>query len=164
MTLVDTLWTDRPLNLSHIRDARLRFVQADAGPLESDVRHDEIHPLASPASASWHRAGPLRSLPAAVHGTMNVLGLPEDGAAYCGTATSEPCGDPLVGLQPKSARGSVDCTGPRSACDESNRCSESLRFEAWRTQRVRWKAVRLFNGFGPRTRPDGGRTLSCFLT
>jgi UDP-glucose 4-epimerase/UDP-glucuronate decarboxylase len=164
LTVVDNLWTGRPENLAHIDDPRLHLVQADAEHFEGDARYDEIYHLASPASPPWYMAEPLRTVSANVRGTLNLLGRLRDGGLFCYTSTSEVYGDPLVSPQPESYRGSVDCTGPRSSYDESKRCSESLLFEAQRTQRVRVKVVRLFNVFGPRTRPDDGRAVSNFVT
>ena len=83
---------------------------------------------------------------------------------FCYTSTSEVYGDPLVSPQPESYRGSVDCTGPRAAYDESKRCVEALLFGAERVNGIRVKVVRLFNVFGPRTRPDDGRAVSNFIT
>lgn len=58
----------------------------------------------------------------------------------------------------------MDCTGPRSSYDESKRCTESLLFECKRTRGIDTRIVRLFNVYGPRTRPDDGRAVSNFLS
>jgi len=100
-----------------------------------------------------------------VLGAINVLEVARrTGARVLMASTSEIYGEPGVSPQPESYRGSVDCTGPRSSYDESKRCVESLLFEARRTRGVRVKVVRLFNVFGPRTRPDDGRAVSNFIT
>jgi nucleoside-diphosphate-sugar epimerase len=164
LTIVDNLWTGRRENLRHITDPRVRFVEADAERFTSDIRFDEIYNLASPASPPWYMAEPLRTISANVRGTLNLIELLKEGGLICFTSTSEVYGDPLVSPQPESYRGSVDCTGPRSSYDESKRCVESLLFEARRTMNVRVKVVRLFNVFGPRTRPDDGRAVSNFVT
>ena len=127
-------------------------------------RYDEIYNLASPASPPWYMAMPIRTISANVGGALNLLGLVADGGQFAYTSTSEVYGDPLVTPQPESYRGSVDCTGPRSSYDESKRCVESMLFEARRTMGLRVKVVRLFNVFGPRTRPDDGRAVSNFIT
>jgi len=164
LTVVDNLWTGRAENLRHVTDPRLRFVQADAEQFRSDIRFDEIYNLASPASPPWYMAEPRRTISANVAGSLNLLTLLKEGGQFAYTSTSEVYGDPLVSPQPESYRGSVDCTGPRSSYDESKRCVESLLFEARRTAGVRVKVVRLFNVFGPRTRPDDGRAVSNFIT
>jgi nucleoside-diphosphate-sugar epimerase len=70
----------------------------------------------------------------------------------------------VITPQPETYRGSVDCTGPRSSYDESKRCVEAMLFEAHRVHGTRVKVVRLFNVYGPRTRPDDGRAVSNFIT
>ena len=107
---------------------------------------------------------PLRTISANVLGAMNMLKALSPGGLFCYTSTSEVYGDPLVSPQPESYRGSVDCTGPRSAYDEGKRCVEAMLFQALRVHQVRIKVVRLFNVFGPRTRPDDGRAVSNFIT
>ncbi len=164
LTIVDNLWTGRVENLRHIADPRLRIVQADAEHYRTDARFDEIYNLASPASPPWYMAEPSRTISANVGGSLNLLTLLKEGGQFAYTSTSEVYGDPLVSPQPESYRGSVDCTGPRSSYDESKRCVEALLFEARRTRGVRVKVVRLFNVFGPRTRPDDGRAVSNFIT
>lgn len=164
LCVVDNLWTGLRENIAHVDDPRLCFVHADAEHFRADHRFDEIYHLASPASPPWYMAEPLRTIRANVGGALNLIGLLEEGGLMAFTSTSEVYGDPLVSPQPESYRGSVDCTGPRSAYDESKRCVESLLFEARRVHGVRIKVVRLFNVFGPRTRVDDGRAVSNFIT
>jgi nucleoside-diphosphate-sugar epimerase len=125
---------------------------------------DEIYHLASPASPPWYMRDPLRTIRANVVGTLRLLDLLRPGGLIAFTSTSEVYGDPLVTPQPESYRGSVDCTGPRSSYDESKRCAESILFEARRVHGIRIKVARLFNVFGPRTRPDDGRAVSNFIS
>ena len=164
LTIVDNLWTGRRENLRHIDDKRVTFVESDVEHYRTTERYDEIYNLASPASPPWYMAMPIRTISANVGGALNLLGLVADGGQFAYTSTSEVYGDPLVTPQPESYRGSVDCTGPRSSYDESKRCVESMLFEARRTMGLRVKVVRLFNVFGPRTRPDDGRAVSNFIT
>jgi nucleoside-diphosphate-sugar epimerase len=93
-----------------------------------------------------------------------LLNFLKPGGRFSFTSTSEVYGDPLVTPQPESYRGSVDCTGPRSSYDESKRCTEALLFECQRVDGLDVRVVRLFNVYGPRTRPDDGRAVSNFLT
>lgn len=164
VVVVDNLWTGLRDNIGHIVDPRLRFVQADVESFACSDRFDEVYHLASPASPPWYMAEPLRTIRANVVGALNLVGLLKPGGRFCFTSTSEVYGDPLVTPQPESYRGYVDCTGPRSSYDESKRCVESLLFESQRVHGVRVKVVRLFNVFGPRTRPDDGRAVSNFIT
>jgi nucleoside-diphosphate-sugar epimerase len=164
LVVVDNLWTGLRENIAHIDDPRLSFVQFDVEQFRSDLRFDEIYHLASPASPPWYMADPVRTISANVAGALNLLGLLAQGGLVAFTSTSEVYGDPLVTPQPETYRGYVDCTGPRSSYDESKRCVESLLFEAHRVRGIRVKVVRLFNVFGPRTRPDDGRAVSNFIT
>ncbi|HVI30649.1 NAD-dependent epimerase/dehydratase family protein [Phenylobacterium sp.] len=164
LTVVDNLWTGLRDNLDHPADERLRIVIGDIERAPLSGRFDEIYHLASPASPPWYMAEPLRTISANVLGAMRCLELLEPGGQLAYTSTSEVYGDPLVSPQPESYRGSVDCTGPRAAYDESKRCVEAMLFEARRTRGVRIKVVRLFNVFGPRTRMDDGRAVSNFVT
>ena len=164
LTVLDNLWTGIIGNLSHISDPRVEFRKMDVEHLDADAAFDEIYNLASPASPPWYMAQPLRTISANVMGCFRLLEALRPGGLLCFTSTSEVYGDPLVSPQPESYRGSVDCTGPRASYDESKRCAEAMLFEARRAHGVRIKVVRLFNVFGPRTRPDDGRAVSNFIT
>lgn len=164
LIVVDNLWTGLRENIAHSNDARLTFVHSDVEHFRTDSPFDEIYHLASPASPPWYMADPVRTISANVAGALNLLGLIKPNGLIAFTSTSEVYGDALVSPQPETYRGYVDCTGPRSSYDESKRCVESLLFEARRVRGVRVKVVRLFNVFGPRTRPDDGRAVSNFIT
>lgn len=107
---------------------------------------------------------PTRTISANLIGAMRLLEVLAPEGRFSYSSTSEVYGDPLVSPQPESYRGSVDCTGPRSSYDESKRCTESLLFECRRTKGTDLRVVRLFNVYGPRTRPDDGRAVSNFIT
>jgi nucleoside-diphosphate-sugar epimerase len=164
LLVVDNFWTGRRSNLSHIKDARLRILDSDVEILPDVGLFDEIYHLASPASPPWYMEAPLRTVKANVLGAFRLLEALRPSGLIGFTSTSEVYGDPLVTPQPESYRGSVDCTGPRSSYDESKRCVESILFEARRVHGTRIKVTRLFNVFGPRTRPDDGRAVSNFIS
>jgi nucleoside-diphosphate-sugar epimerase len=162
--VVDNFWTGRRSNLSHITDARLRILETDVERLGDIGLFDEIYHLASPASPSWYMEEPLRTVKANVLGALRLLEALRPNGLIGFTSTSEVYGDPLVSPQPETYRGSVDCTGPRSSYDESKRCAEAILFESRRVHGTRIKVARLFNVFGPRTRPDDGRAVSNFIS
>ncbi|WP_448501130.1 NAD-dependent epimerase/dehydratase family protein [Sphingomonas sp.] len=164
LLVVDNFWTGLRRNLSHIDDPRLRIVECDVERFRSDDRFDEILHMASPASPPWYMREPVRTIKANVGGALNLLDKLAPGGRISFASTSEVYGDPLISPQPESYRGAVDCTGPRSSYDESKRCTESLLFECHRTQGIDVRIVRLFNVYGPRTRPDDGRAVSNFLS
>ncbi len=162
--VVDNLWTGRPQNLARHSDPRLSLLISDIEAAAIDGQFDEVYHLASPASPPWYMAEPLRTISANVVGGLRLISLVRKGGLLACASTSEVYGDPLVTPQPESYRGSVDCTGPRSSYDEAKRCLEAMLFEAARVHGLRVKVVRLFNVFGPRTRPDDGRAVSNFIT
>ena len=164
LVVVDNLWTGMRANLAHVNDSRLHIEICDAETFMSDIRFDEILHLASPASPAWYMAAPVRVIRANVSGALHLLNLLKPGGRFCFTSTSEVYGEPDVSPQPEHYRGSVDCTGPRSSYDESKRCTESLLFESRRVHGTDIRVVRLFNVYGPRTRPDDGRAVPNFIT
>jgi nucleoside-diphosphate-sugar epimerase len=164
IVVVDNLWTGRRQNLAHLRDPRISLVVSDIETASLEGSFDEVYHLASPASPPWYMAEPLRTISANVVGGLRLISLLREGGLFACTSTSEVYGDPMVTPQPESYRGSVDCTGPRSSYDESKRCLESMLFEAARVHGLRVRVARLFNVFGPRTRPDDGRAVSNFIT
>lgn len=164
IVVVDNFWTGLAENLAHVSDARLDLVTSDVEKFTTAARFDEIIHLASPASPPWYMREPIRTIKANLHGALNLLDHLAPGGRISFASTSEVYGDPIISPQPESYRGQVDCTGPRSSYDESKRCTESLLFEANRTQSVDIRIVRLFNVYGPRTRPDDGRAVSNFLS
>ena len=164
LVCVDNLWTGTAENISHIRDQRFRFERCDVEDFRSDVTFDEIYHLASPASPPWYMAEPRRTISANLLGALRLLDLLGEGGRFGYASTSEVYGDPLVSPQPETYRGSVDCTGPRSAYDEGKRVTEALLFETRRTRGLDLRVTRLFNAYGPRTREDDGRAVSNFIT
>ena len=164
VVVVDNLWTGAAKNLAHIHDERLQVIVGDAEAYQTDLKFDEILHLASPAAPPWYMADPLRTVRANVLGALHLLTLLKAGGRFCYTSTSEVYGEPAVSPQPEHYRGSVDCTGPRSAYDESKRCTESILFESRRVHGTNIKVVRLFNVYGPRFQPNDGRAIPNFVS
>lgn len=164
IVVVDNLWTGLKENLSHITDKRLSIEICDVEEFTSDILFDEVYHLASPASPPWYMQKPLKVISGNVMGAFRLKELLVPKGKFCFTSTSEVYGDPLVSPQPESYRGSVDCTGPRSSYDESKRCTEAFLFECQRLHGMDVRVTRLFNVYGPRTRPDDGRCVSNFAT
>lgn len=162
--VVDNFWTGLASNLAGIDDPRYSLIECDVEHFSTHERFDEIIHLASPASPPWYMREPIRTINANLAGALNLIEKLTPNGRISFASTSEVYGDPLVSPQPESYRGSVDCTGPRSSYDESKRCTESLLFECRRTRGIDIRIVRLFNVYGPRTRPDDGRAVSNFLS
>lgn len=164
IVIVDNFWTGLASNLDGVKDSRVSLVECDIESFSTDEKFDEIVHLASPASPPWYMREPVRTIQANLGGALNLIEKLTPKGRISFASTSEVYGDPLVSPQPESYRGQVDCTGPRSSYDESKRCTESLLFECHRTRGIDVRIVRLFNVYGPRTRPDDGRAVSNFLS
>lgn len=164
IVVVDNFWTGLASNLDAVKDPRFSLVECDIETFSTDQKFDEIIHLASPASPPWYMREPVRTIQANLGGALNLIEKLTPNGRISFASTSEVYGDPLVSPQPESYRGQVDCTGPRSSYDESKRCTESLLFECHRTRGIDVRIVRLFNVYGPRTRPDDGRAVSNFLS
>jgi dTDP-glucose 4,6-dehydratase len=97
-------------------------------------------------------------------GTLHALGpAAEKGARFVLASTSEVYGDPPQHPRPESYWANVNPVGPRGVYDEAKRFSEALT-TAYRTGRDADTAiVRIFNTYGPRMRPDGGRAIPTFI-
>jgi UDP-glucose 4-epimerase/UDP-glucuronate decarboxylase len=163
LVCVDNLWTGLEKNVAHIRDPRFKTILCDVEEFRSDIKFDEVYHLASPASPPWYMREPARTISANIVGAFRLLEVLKENGKFCYTSTSEVYGEPLISPQPESYRGSVDCTGPRSSYDEAKRVTESLLFETRRTRGLELRVTRLFNVYGPRTRPDDGRAVSNFI-
>lgn len=163
LVIVDNLWTGTRSNVAHVQDPRLKIIIGDVETVEIPGDYDEIYHLASPATPQQYMAEPVRTISANVGGALRLLKHLSPGGQFAYTSTSEVYGDPLVIPQPESYRGSVDCTGPRAAYDESKRCVEAILLESHRVNGLRAKVVRLFNVYGPRTAIDDGRAVSNFI-
>lgn len=163
LLVVDNLWTGLADNLSHIKDSRLQFIVSDIENFQCDILFDEVYHLASPASPPVYALDPVRTIKANVFGALRLKELLKPSGVFCYTSSSEVYGDPLISPQPEHYRGSVDCTGPRSAYDEGKRCTEAFLFECQRLYGLRVKVVRPFNIYGPRTKADDGRAVSNFI-
>jgi UDP-glucose 4-epimerase/UDP-glucuronate decarboxylase len=164
LVVVDNFWTGVEDNLAGITDPRMHIARCDVEAFTTSEKFDEILHLASPASPPWYMREPVRTIKANLVGALNLVEMLAPGGRISFTSTSEVYGDPKISPQPETYKGQVDCTGPRSSYDESKRCTESLLFEKHRTEGVDIRIVRLFNVYGPRTRPDDGRAVSNFLS
>lgn len=163
LVVVDNLWTGDVRNIAHVSDRRLRLTVGDVEALTERQVFDEVYHLASPAAPAFYMKEPVRTISANVVGALRLLDALKPDGLFCFTSTSEVYGQAEVTPQPESYLGQVDCTGPRAAYDESKRCVEALLFEARRAHGRRVKVARLFNVFGPRTRPGDGRAISNFV-
>ena len=166
VVVVDNFLTGRRTNLAHrVGDPGLTVVEADvAAPLPPlPGPFSRVYHLASPASPVAYRRHPLETLLVNSVGTRQALELAlRDGARFLLASTSEVYGDPLVHPQPESYWGNVSPVGLRSCYDEGKRFAESLTATYVRTHRVDARIARIFNTYGPRSRPDDGRVVPNF--
>ncbi|MFD1562782.1 UDP-glucuronic acid decarboxylase family protein [Haloarchaeobius amylolyticus] len=125
---------------------------------------DRIYHLASRASPADFQEYPVQIALANTQGTRQLL----DHARACGArilfaSTSEVYGDPEVHPQPETYNGNVNIRGIRGCYDESKRFGETLAVAYRRKYDIDARAVRIFNTYGPRMRPDDGRVIPTFI-
>lgn len=166
VTCIDNLRTGSWENIAALRShPRFSVLEHDVTePLDPDLRPDLIFHLASPASVVDYLAIPIETLRVNSLGTWRVLDLAKScGARFLFTSTSEIYGDPLVHPQPETYWGNVNPNGPRACYDESKRFGEALTLEYFRTYDLDARVVRIFNTYGPHSRPDDGRIVPNFI-
>jgi nucleoside-diphosphate-sugar epimerase len=168
VVVVDNLLTGRRRNLDHLAtNPALTVVEADVcaagNPLLRVGPVDQVYHLASPASPVDFARYPLETLLASAEGTRHALDAARRwGAVLLLASTSEVYGDPEEHPQAETYRGNVNPLGPRSCYDEGKRFAESLVMAYWRVHGVDVRIARLFNTYGPRSRPDDGRVVPTF--
>ena len=122
---------------------------------------DGVLHLASPASPVDFSKIPIQILKVGSLGTHNALGLARaKGAKFQLNSTSEVYGDPLVHPQPETYWGNVNPIGPRGVYDEAKRFAEAMTMAYTRAHGLDVRIVRTFNTYGPRMRPDDGRSVT----
>ena len=164
---MDNLITGSFENVAHLADhPNFEYVRHDVttyidapGPL------DEIYHFASPASPKDFERIPIQILKVGALGTLNALGLAKAKEARLMLAsTSEVYGDPLVHPQHEGYLGNVNPIGPRGVYDEAKRYAEAITMAYHRHHGVDTRIARIFNTYGPRTRPDDGRMIPNFIS
>jgi nucleoside-diphosphate-sugar epimerase len=166
VTCVDNLSTGSSRNIeSLLSHPHFTFLQHDVvQPLPERVAPDIIFHLASPASVPDYLARPLETLAVNSEGTRAMLEVAKrHGARFLFTSTSEIYGDPLVHPQPETYWGNVGTLGPRACYDEAKRFGEALVMAYVRVHDVDARIVRIFNTYGPHSRPDDGRIVPNFV-
>ncbi len=167
---VDNLVTGAERNLYRCREAAgFRFVRHDVTrPLDDAVigaRLDLIFHLASPASVVDYLRLPRETMLVNSEGTRLLLELARrTGARFLFASTSEIYGDPLVHPQSEEYWGNVNPNGVRSVYDEAKRFGEALVMHYQRAEGVDARLVRIFNTYGPHSRPGDGRVVPNLLT
>jgi nucleoside-diphosphate-sugar epimerase len=170
---LDNLSTGRLENLEPVR-AHPRFTVQRTDVAEVDiaallleelrVRPSYIFHLASPASVVDYLRLPLETLRVNSEGTRRVLELARVASSrVLYASTSEIYGDPLEHPQAETYWGNVNPNGPRSCYDESKRFGEALVAQYGRSYGLDARIVRIFNTYGPHSRPDDGRVVPNFV-
>ena len=125
---------------------------------------DEIFHLSSPASPPRYALEPERTISANVTARCACSNCSGREVGFALLLLPRSIAIHSVSPQPQTYRGSVDCTGPRSSCDEGERCTEALLFESNRVRGTDVRIARLFNVYGSRTLAHDGRAVSNFIT
>ncbi len=161
---VDNFYTGRRANIAHLTVNPYFEVMRHDICLPLYVEVDEIYNLACPASPIHYQFDPVQTTKTSVHGSINMLGLAKRvKAKILQASTSEVYGDPTVHPQPETYWGNVNPIGLRSCYDEGKRCAETLLFDYHRQHKLKIKAARIFNTYGPRMHPNDGRVVSNFI-
>jgi dTDP-glucose 4,6-dehydratase len=164
---MDNLSTGVRENVAHLEgDPCFEFVHHDVTlPLHIEGRLDDVYHFASPASPKDFERIPVQILLAGSTGTHNVLDLAlARDARFLLASSSEVYGDPLVHPQHEDYRGNVSTTGVRSVYDEAKRYAEALTTAYQRKYGLNTRIARIFNTFGPRSKPDDGRVVPTFIS
>jgi len=163
---VDNLATGSRQNVEALQHHdRFSFLEHDVcQPLDGTIEADLVFHLASPASVPDYLARPLETLLVNSQGTWHLIDLAlRQSARFLFTSTSEIYGDPQVHPQAETYWGNVNPIGPRACYDESKRFGEALVTTAVRTQGLDGRLVRIFNTYGPHSRPGDGRVMPNFI-
>ena len=164
---VDNLSTGVRENVAHLEgDPGFEYVHHDVTlPLRIEGRLDEVYHFASPASPKDFERIPVQILMAGSRGTHNVLDLAlARDARFLLASSSEVYGDPLVHPQHEEYRGNVSTTGVRSVYDEAKRYAEALTTAYHRHHGLNAHIARIFNTYGPKTKPEDGRVVPSFIS
>ena len=164
---VDNLSTGVRENVAHLEgDPDFEYVHHDVTlPLHVEGRLDEVYHFASPASPKDFERIPVQILMAGSAGTHNVLDLAlARDARFLLSSSSEVYGDPLVHPQHEDYRGNVSTTGVRSVYDEAKRYAEALTTAYHRHHGLNAHIARIFNTYGPKTKPEDGRVVPSFIS
>jgi nucleoside-diphosphate-sugar epimerase len=168
VVVLDNLVTGRDLNLAHLADhpgltVLHRDLSQPGWDEGLDGRFDAVFHLASPASPVGYAQHPIETLLANSVGTHHALDRAlRDSARIFIASTSEVYGEPLVHPQREDYWGNVNPNGPRACYDEGKRFGEALAMEYVRQYRVDLRIARIFNTYGPRSKPDDGRVVPNF--
>ncbi len=165
---VDNFLTGAEINLRDcVGEARFHLVRHDVTtPFEHDGEPiDLIFHMASPASPPDYLRLPLETLLVNSEGTRRLLDLTaQTGARFLFASTSEVYGDPLVHPQTEEYWGNVNPNGVRSVYDEAKRFGEAMVMHYRRAHGLDVRMVRIFNTYGPHSRPSDGRVAPNLLT
>jgi dTDP-glucose 4,6-dehydratase len=164
---MDNLSTGIRENVAHLQRAPgFEYVEQDVTlPLQIEDQLDEVYHFASPASPKDFGSIPVEILTVGSLGTQNALDLASaKGARFLLASSSEVYGDPLVHPQHEDYRGNVSTTGVRSVYDEAKRYAEAVTMAYQRKYGLNTRIARIFNTYGPRSRPDDGRMVPTFIS
>jgi len=121
--------------------------------------------LASPASPPDYLRLPMETMLVNSEGTRQALEVARvTGAKFLFASTSEVYGDPLVHPQGEDYWGNVNPNGVRSVYDEAKRFGEAMVMHYHRAGAADARMVRIFNTYGPHSRPNDGRVVPNLLT
>src|SRR3569833_1644417 len=155
---VDNFYTGSKRNIAHLLDDPQFELMWFVVMFPLYVEVDEIYNLACPASPVHYQFDPVQTTKTSVIGAVNMLGLAKRlRIPILQASTSEVYGDPSIHPQVESYWGYVNPIGIRSCNNEGKRFAKTLFFDYRRQHSLDTKVVRIFNTYGPRMHPAGGR-------
>ncbi len=160
---VDNFITGNRRNIAHLANqSKFKLIEQDvAEPIKIDGAIDRIFHLASPATPVGYSKNQVATIKANGAGTWNLLELAlTKNARFLLASTSEIYGDAAVNPQPEHYWGNVNSVGLRSMYDEAKRFAEATTMAYHRERQADTRIVRIFNTFGPRMNPHGGRVVT----
>src|SRR5947209_6551672 len=164
---VNNIKTGRLANITHLVGiSDFSFIKYDVcnfifvpGKLDA-VLHLASPASPNPASPYGFPQLPIQTLKVGSLGTHNALGLARaNQARFLLASTSEVYGDPQEHPQREDYCGYVDPVGPRAVYDEAKRFAEAMTMAYHNYHHLDTRIVRIFNTYGPRMRPDDGRSV-----
>lgn len=161
---LDNYLTGRRDNVKHLLcNTNFQLIKHDiVEPISLEV--DQIYNLASPASFTFEKYDPIKTLKANFIGMLNMLEIARsNNIRILQASTSEVYGDPHVHPQIEEYWGNVNPIGDRSSYDEGKRVAETLCMDFNRSYNVDVRLVRIFNTYGPRMLENDGRVVSTFV-
>ena len=161
---VDNFFSGAKSNVAHLgASPNFELIRRDVcEPIRLEV--DQLYHLARPAAPVHYQYQPVKTIRAAVEGTVQMLELASSlGIRIVIASSGEVYGDTPDALISETGLAGMPLLGMKSCFIEGNRCSEAIA-SAYQAQfGTDVRIARIFNTYGPRMPVDDGRVISNFI-